>query len=425
MPWFLPIKRRIDRSRNNYSRASHATLALLLFVSLVSLLTGVAGSLTRGAYRSGAAQRYGGPDNQDEKRRDYVGDAVCRECHQRIDETYVHTAHRLTSRWPSKNSIDGKFVEGKNILQTSNKDLHFRMEARKTGFFQTAVYWQPPDQQSHSERIDIVTGSGKRGQSYLFWRGNALFELPVSYWTEVDRWVNSPGFADGMANFDRPVGPRCLECHATYIAAERSAATDNLYSKRSIVLGVSCERCHGAGRKHMESERRRGTTVTDSLIVNPAKLTRDKQMDVCAQCHGGLGQPIAPAFSFEPGQSLSEFIKLQVPPPDAQVDVHGNQVALTERSRCYQSSQMTCTTCHDEHAPEQPVASYSTKCLQCHEDKQCGKYRELGAKIRENCIDCHMPLQASSLIISYSRNGQVRAHMRNHWIKVYPETANR
>ncbi len=101
-------------------------------------------------------------------------------------------------------------------------------------------------------------------------------------------------------------------------------------------------------------------------------------------------------------------------------DVHGNQVALTQRSRCYQNSQMTCATCHEVHAPERAAASYSEKCLQCHQDRDRGEFLKLGAKIRENCIDCHMPLQNSNLIVSDLNAEQFKARIRNHWIKVYP-----
>src|SRR5271168_1359854 len=72
------------------------------------------------------------------------------------------------------------------------------------------------------------------------------------------------------------------------------------------------------------------------------------------------------------GESLADTIKLQRPAPGASVDVHGNQVALLARSRCYQSSPtMTCSTCHDEHAPEHAAASYSNQCLTCHEPDKC------------------------------------------------------
>ncbi len=354
--------------------------------------------------------------------RNFVGDSACRECHSAISDSYLRTSHHLTSQLPSKNSIAGSFTPDSNLLKTSNPDLRFRMDDRATGFYETAVFWQPPDEKTRSERIDFVTGSGEKGQTYLYWRGNQLFQLPVSYWTELHGWVNSPGFADGIADFDRPIVPRCLECHATYFASVPSPKAENHYLKTGFVLGISCERCHGPGHAHVEKQRLKSASasVAKAAILNPATLPRDRQMEVCAQCHGGIGEQLAPAFTYIPGQPLDNFIKLQKPDEDARVDVHGNQVALTQRSRCYQSSQMTCTTCHDVHEPERQPAAYSEKCLQCHKDKDCGEFPKLGAKIRENCIDCHMPVQDSDLIISNLHDKQVKARMRNHWIKVYP-----
>jgi Cytochrome c554 and c-prime len=349
-------------------------------------------------------------------RNGFVGDTACRPCHSAIAATYLRTAHRITSQLPSKASLSGSFAPGANVLKTSNPDLHFRMQARANGFYETAVFWQPPDEKTRTERIDLVTGSGAKGQTYLYWKGDGLFQLPVSYWTELHAWVNSPGFSDGVADFDRPIVPRCLECHATYFASISSDQADNHYRKTGFTLGISCERCHGPGGEHVGAT----TSGLGHSIVNPAKLSRDRQMEVCAQCHGGIGEPVAPAFSFVPGQALENFIRIERPEEDARVDVHGNQVALTQRSRCYQSSLMTCTTCHDVHAPERQPAAYSEKCLQCHKEKDCGAFVKLGQKIRENCIDCHMPVQESDLIISQTVQKQVKAKMRNHWIKVYP-----
>jgi nitrate/TMAO reductase-like tetraheme cytochrome c subunit len=354
-------------------------------------------------------------------RHDFVGDAACRKCHQEIAATYFRTTHHLTSQLPSKDSIAGNFRDGENLLRTSDPNLRFRMDAKENGFYETAIFWQPPHEQTRSERIDLVTGSGEKGQTYMYWRGNQLFQLPVSYWTELRAWVNSPGFTDGSAEFDRPIVPRCLECHATYFVSVASAKAENYYQKTGFVLGISCERCHGPGRQHVEkrsAESAPGSSQGDS-IVNPGKLPRDRQIEVCAQCHGGIGEQAMPAFSYTAGQSLGKYIELQRPDADTRVDVHGNQVALTERSRCYQNSQMTCTTCHAVHAPEREAAAYSEECLQCQKDTECGEFAKLGAKIRDNCVDCHMPVQESDLIISNLHGKQVRARMRNHWIKVY------
>ncbi|HEY4739300.1 MAG TPA: multiheme c-type cytochrome [Candidatus Acidoferrales bacterium] len=359
-------------------------------------------------------------------RSDFVGDAACQECHQEIGGTYARTGHHFTSQLPSKDSILGKFTAGSNILRTSDPDLRFRMDAKEGGFYETAIFWQPPDEKTRTERIDIVTGSGEKGQTYLYWKGDQLFQLPVSYWTELRGWINSPGYTEGVANFDRPIPPNCLECHATYFEPIPSEKGDNYYKKTGFVLGISCERCHGPGREHAEKERSKSAAVSSGThsIVNPTALARDRQIEVCAQCHGGIGQPIAPAFSYVPGEQLGNYIKLPRSDADARVDVHGNQVALTQRSRCYQNSQMTCTTCHEVHEPEHAAASYSIKCLQCHKDQDCGEFAKLGAKIRDNCIDCHMPVQDSNVIVSDVKGKQIKARIRNHSIKVYATGRN-
>ena len=315
------------------------------------------------------------------------------------------------------------------------------MSAGKGGYFETAVFGKPPDEVKQTERIDLVVGSGERGETYLYWKGDRLFQLPVSFWAPLEEWANSPGYRDGTADFDRPVVPRCLECHATYFSAIPSEAPANRYHKAGSVLGISCERCHGPGRGHVEFEKSAtqraskapaasvgsGEDKSDAQnleIVNPQKLSRDRQIDVCAECHAGLGEDRAPAFSFVPGQVLSEYLEVQPLEPNAKVDVHGNQVALLERSRCFQSStKITCNFCHDVHAPERSAASYSDRCLTCHKVESCGVYPKLGQEIAKNCIDCHMPVQDSNLIVSNVGGKQIKMRIRNHWIKVYADSA--
>jgi hypothetical protein len=73
----------------------------------------------------------------------------------------------------------------KNILKTEERELIYRMEAKPEGFFQTAVLGTAPDTVSLSQRFDLVIGSGRKGQTYLYWdKGDRLYQLPVSYWTE-------------------------------------------------------------------------------------------------------------------------------------------------------------------------------------------------------------------------------------------------
>jgi len=87
------------------------------------------------------------------------------------------------------------------------------MEERKSGLYQV-VYIKGKEETAR--RFDIVIGSGKKGQTYLYWYGNELNQLPVSYFASVHRWANSPGFPSETILFDRNIESRCMECHTTF-----------------------------------------------------------------------------------------------------------------------------------------------------------------------------------------------------------------
>jgi hypothetical protein len=59
--------------------------------------------------------------------------------------------------------------------------------------------------------------------------------------------------------------------------------------------------------------------------------------------------------------------------------------------------------------------------MSCHRWQSCGVAAHLGSKIVDQCIECHMPVEPTSVIVSETAGKVVRATMRNHWIKVYPE----
>jgi Cytochrome c554 and c-prime len=352
----------------------------------------------------------------------YAGDEACQGCHPEKVASYAGTPHYLTSRWPTKESILGSFADSENILRTANPALYFRMESTPGGFYEKAVWTPPATNVDRDERIDVVIGSGRVGQTYLYWKNDRLFQLPVSYWVDLGTWVNSPGYRDGTANFDRPVVPRCLECHTSYAAGVGPPASSNQYERESLVLGISCERCHGLTRQHVEAMRAKRTELS---IVKLTTMARERQIDVCAQCHGGRRFPMRESFSYVPGKPLDDFYVRDPASAGASPDVHGNQVALLQMSRCYQASpQFTCTTCHDVHQKQRDLAAFSDRCVKCHSPQTCGIFPKLKETIVKRCVDCHMPVQASNLIISNFHGKQTRAMVRSHWIKVYPDSAN-
>lgn len=359
----------------------------------------------------------------------YAGDASCVGCHKDRGESYERSPHHLTSQFPTVNTVRGSFDKGSNSLTIADAGpdrpgLAFQMEARSDGLFETARTGWSADAYARTERIDLVTGSGARGQTYLYWHGDRLYELPVSYWSDGHRWINSPGYVDGTADFSRPVNPACLECHASFVRALSSDPRTNRYDRASLVPGISCESCHGPGEEHVRREKAHpGENSAAGEILNPAKFSRDRQVDLCAECHNGIQrEALAATFSYVPGRPLTEFFR-QLPGSGAEhPDVHGNQVGLLTRSKCYRASEkMSCLTCHDVHAARKPAPFYAQKCLGCHQWQRCGEAAKMGRAIADKCVNCHMPIEQTNAIVSETAGKVVHATMRNHWIKIYPD----
>ena len=348
----------------------------------------------------------------------FVGAATCGECHADRWRGFQRTAHHLTSREPSKETVLGSFDAPANRLVTGNSSLSFEMEAKPAGLFVTAHL---AGGKSRSERIDFVVGSGKLGQSYLSWRGAGLFELPVSYLAAGAAWRNSPGnrYRDGTADFDRAILPRCLECHATWFGMSPTFAGG--YVKDGAVLGISCERCHGPGAEHVAWHRAHPDAKEAVAITSPADLTRERSLELCGQCHGGVGELAGAPFSYRPGEDLADHVHTKPADPAAPPDVHSaNQLMRLKQSKCFQGSEkMTCATCHDPHVFERgDLARFSKRCLECHAAKACLMEPRVGAAITANCIDCHMTRLAIHSTVFDTPGAQLHPTMVDHRVGI-------
>lgn len=170
-----------------------------------AVLLAILAGLSAGPIAGWSQQSFGGQSTQ-ALRPGYAGDQSCASCHKHQSLSYLHTAHHLTSQLPNAQSILGSFAPGANELQIlrpapaiGDPGVSYRMEQKGADFFQTALTGFPGQWQRRSERMGVVIGAGVRGQSYLYWQGDKLFELPVSYWTDGHRWINSPGLPQRTA----------------------------------------------------------------------------------------------------------------------------------------------------------------------------------------------------------------------------------
>ncbi|HET9747169.1 MAG TPA: cytochrome c3 family protein [Chitinophagaceae bacterium] len=359
----------------------------------------------------------------------YISSEKCMSCHKEIYENHIKTAHYLTGKPASEEAIRGSFQKGKNTYSYT-PDILLSMQKRDSGLFQV-VYFKGDEKKAM--RFDMVIGSGVMGQSFLTWRNDQLYQLPITYFAAADQWSNSPGFPNDKVLIDRPATSRCLECHISYAEGISGPALEPTgFARHKIIYGVDCQKCHGPAAKHVDHHTQHPQDTNARYIVNPAKLSRQQQLDICTLCHGGNIQKTKPSFEFTAGKNLSDYFSIEshnnVVLNSSEIDVHGNQVGLLKASKCFRLSQaMTCSTCHNTHENERgKTALFSQRCINCHrmtDDKlKTATHLQVSA-IEKNCIDCHMPVQPSKSIAVFLQGEETprTSKLRSHYIGIYEE----
>ncbi|HUY90720.1 MAG TPA: tetratricopeptide repeat protein [Pirellulales bacterium] len=284
------------------------------------------------------------------------------------------------------------FSSKDEAFMARDPNLQFEMTRSGDEFFVTAVRKTPKGEQRTSSRIDLVYGAGAgTDEVYLTWRGDELYELPVAWLPEHQAWGASAFALPGVEERARELTVRCLDCHNTWF--EHVPGTLNRYKREAAILGVTCEKCHGPAGDHVAFHEAHPDAQSGEAIVSPARLSRERQIDLCAQCHSNAITYRGPAFSYLPGEPLdAHFRTISAKHPEE--DHVANQVAYLRESKCFKSSEtLTCTTCHNPHRPRNagPEAARSA-CLTCHQAADCGKLQRLPPAVRDNCVGCHMPV---------------------------------
>jgi hypothetical protein len=402
-PLMLPIPKNINSTR--------VVLIVSFFIAII-LLVATCDSIKTEERLSGIVH----PSGQE-----FAGSETCVTCHHSISESHIKTPHFLTSRPGTKETVLGSFDSGKNVFSL-NERLKVVMEETPSRLFQRAFI---DGKEVDKKPIDITLGSGRQGQTYLFWKDSVLFQLPVSYHAPSDTWSNSPGYPTDQILFNRSISARCLECHSTYFKIGKTIAEGETFDRKQVMLSVDCERCHGPAGRHVSFHQKNPQENEPMHIINPARLTRKQKLDNCALCHSGIRNNFMPSFSYRVGENLDEFF-FAMPTADsaATLDVHGNQYGLLMASKCFKMSTMDCSSCHNVHVKEtDQLTVFSTRCMNCHKkgsDNFCTQPEVPGLVLSNNCIDCHMPeLPSKQVFLRASNNKSTPFFVRTHLVGHY------
>ena len=178
------------------------------------------------------------------------------------------------------------------------------------------------------------------------------------------------------------------------------------------------------GANHIRAAQTAGAKVEDirKAIVNPARLSKDRQTEVCMQCHLETTSLQLPhsivkygraLFSYQPGEPLGNFMiffdHAAGSPYRDDFEIAHSAYRL-RKSRCFlESKVMTCTTCHNPHdipRGEEAAQHYNGVCAQCHQSLPAQHTKAT------DCVACHMPKRRTQDV--------VHAVMTDHYIQRRP-----
>lgn len=342
----------------------------------------------------------------------YADPALCATCHADIAATFRktgmgHSFYRLTAN----NVIEDL---GKTFYHQAS-DTYLVMFERGGKYYQRR--WQKgfdgKETNVDEKQVDYVMGSANHGRTYLHLSSrNTLQQLPLGWYTEKGGyWAMAPGY-------DRPDYPgstrvityECMYCHNTYprIPPNHEETGANPQFLPPVPEGIECQRCHGPGQLHVETAGRAEAKPEEirASIINPARLSPDRELEVCMQCHLETTAVSLPhdirrfdraPFSYIPGQPLGDF-RLTFDRDGGMGDRFevAHAAYRMRESQCFLKSNgsLRCTTCHDPHnipRGEAAATHYNGVCRTCHAAAFQQTVASGNHTAAANCISCHMP----------------------------------
>jgi hypothetical protein len=169
-----------------------------------------------------------------------------------------------------------------------------------------------------------------------------------------------------------------------------STLASNRLELATLMPNVSCERCHGPGRAHVEAARRGEDTLT--MRMGHDRADPSVEVVLCGGCHR-LPRAISPSRLRPDNVQLVRF--------------QGVGISL---SSCYADglSGLRCISCHEPHDRlSTDHAAYEAVCLSCHGTGSKANQSVCPVSPAAKCIDCHMP----------RRNVSENESFTDHWIR--------
>ena len=282
MPWASHAYTAYSRAANDKLKRIHRSFSTsgLSAIVLLSVASALSVGQLAGQVLSPASEGY-------------VNPRLCNGCHATIYKTYRETGMAKSFAHPKPENTVEDYKKNNKFYHGPSK-TYFEMIERDGAYYQRRYQLGYEGKQTNIEetKIDYFLGSAIHARAYLHRSTDGrLLQLPVTWYSEKGGyWWMAPGY-DQSANAvgQRAITYDCIFCHNGYeaIPAAHTRLGDEPVYSGELREGVDCQRCHGPGQNHIQAATKPGARPEDirKAIVNPAKLSPEREGEVCLQCH--------------------------------------------------------------------------------------------------------------------------------------------
>ncbi|MBK7667021.1 MAG: hypothetical protein IPJ32_06480 [Sphingobacteriaceae bacterium] len=270
----------------------------------------------------------------------YVGMNQCKLCHQSIYNSFIKTGMGKSFDVATKEKSSADYSHP--LIYDKIKDFYYNASWRNDSLYFTEFRLKGRDTIfKRTEQVNYIIGSGQHTNSHIQSVNGYLNQMPMTFYTQKKKWDLPPGFEDGHnTHLNRKIGLECMSCHNSY--PNFVLGSENKYN--GVQEGINCERCHGPGSIHV-AQRQTGSKIDtskyiDYSIVNPAKLSIDRQFDICQRCHlqgNAVLKEGKSFFDFKPGMKLNDFMTVFLPKYENADDefIMASHADRLKQSKCF------------------------------------------------------------------------------------------
>ncbi len=369
--------------------------AVLLAIILLIGLTGAFWWFMAPANRLSNAVGSNRNAGRDPSYHEYVGDRACRDCHPGESALHDRSGHSHTLR-PAAAGELARWLDGREFKDPELAQVNWRFALSNGQLIATRTATEKVEEYV----LEYVFGSGRHASTFVSLLDRdpihpTLLEHRLTYFAHADSLGLTPGHAGKLSGntshgrvMETTLVLQCFHCHSTVTSDRGSQQLD----ERTMIPNVSCERCHGPGKSHIEAARRGRDLDRLIMQLGPGRSSPAEQVRVCGQCH-----------------RLPDMVTSGPIHPDNPVIARYQPVGLMQ-SRCFTESHSTlgCLNCHEPHSrTATDHAVYEAVCLSCHHSATQSR---CSVSPLSRCIDCHMPRRDVGRGIRFT----------DHWIRIIP-----